>query len=95
MYVIVITGGNMKIDDLLNIDIVSEEVGISPLCTSCDVNCNPGCSTSSCSTCTQSCSAGCNNVSSSSLCSDACSALGMKTCLVTCSAGGLLEVSSL
>ncbi len=85
----------MKIDDLLNIDFIGEDVGISPLCSQCSTNCSPGCSTSSCSTCTQSCSPGCSSSSCSSACSDACSALSMKTCLVSCTAGGFLEMTKL
>lgn len=85
----------MNIDGLLNLDYLSEDVGINPLCVSCSANCSPGCSTSSCATCTQSCSSGCDNNSCSSSCSNGCSALSMKTCVVSCSAGGLLEPANL
>lgn len=33
----------MNIDELYNLDYLSEDVGINPLCVNCSANCSPRC----------------------------------------------------
>ncbi len=73
----------MNVEDLLNIDLVNEEVGVVPLCWKCTDSCTTGCGSSQCTSCSNNCSSGCSDSSCSSGCSS--------SCISTCAGGKVVS----